>query len=265
MEPLPTSYFVGAFGVTAVLCLALPVAVIVAVRRTELRARAVLVGMLTFAVSQLFTRIPAVALLQSMLADWIAASATHQWIWLVALCFSAGLFEETARALGFRFLLGSLPDRPATPVAAGLGHGGLEAFVLVGVGSAVTAGTFLWLQRLESLPFPPEAAEAVVAQRDAMAAMGGLGPLAALYERTMSIALHVALSVLVFHAVRARRWWLVVLAILLHGVANLGTLAVADWVGPGLRGVWLSELTLTLLVAATVVLVWRIVRGTFDR
>ena len=266
MEPLPTSYYVGALGTAVLLCLVLPIAVVIAVRRTSLRARAVAVGVLTFAVSQLLTRLPAVILLQLLLTDWLAASKVNQWIWLVALSLSAGLFEESARALGFRWLLKPLPRTMATPVGLGLGHAGLEAMALVGATHLITVATFYWVSGLETLPVPPEAQEAVIAQRDALAAMGALGPLASLYERVVSGLFHITLSVLVFHGVReGKTVAFVALAILLHGVGNLGTIAAAGVLWPGtLGGIWVTEGVLSVIVALTALLVWWIVRGSFE-
>lgn len=265
MQPLPTSYYAGAIGAALVLCLVLPIAVVVLVRRTSLRARAVAVGLLTFALSQLLTRLPLVMLAQVLLADWLAGSEMNQWIWVVALSFTAGLFEESARALGFRYLLKPLPRTMATPLGLGVGHAGLEAFTIVGLSHVVTLLTFWWLSGLEVLPMPPEAQEAVIAQRDALAAMGSLGPLASLYERVASGVFHCTLSVLVFHGVRERRWRLVGLSIGLHGVGNLGTMVAQRFLWPGtLGGVWATEGALTIIVALVVLLVWWIVRGSFD-
>jgi uncharacterized membrane protein YhfC len=87
-------------------------------------------GALGFALSQLFTRVPAVIVLQVALRDELKASPMLQAGWLVVLALTAGLFEETARFWIFR---GPLKDfrRWRDAVGYGVGHGGLESALLI--------------------------------------------------------------------------------------------------------------------------------------
>lgn len=257
MDPLPVSYYVTAFAVGGLLTVGVIIALVVVIRRTPVRLVCVAVGLLTFAVAQLFTRLPLVSVVGLTSGGWIAA---HPWIWLVVLALTAGLFEETARALGFRLLLRREPDRLATPVGAGLGHGGLEAVVLVGLSVLATAATFLVYQSPQA---PGSVPAALVAQRDALVALGPIGQLAALYERFPTIVLHVALSVLVFTAVRRRLRLLLVLAIVLHAVVDLVAAVAARLVGARTAGqVWTTELVLTAVITVVVITIWSVVRRT---
>ncbi|WP_114560380.1 YhfC family glutamic-type intramembrane protease [Desertihabitans aurantiacus] len=257
---LPGTYYLAAAVVAALLVLGPVVAVVVVVRRTPVRLVAVGVGVLTFTVSQLLLRIPLLSVVEPLLAGWVAA---HPLLWLALLSLSAGVFEETARALGFRFLLRREPSRAATPLGAGLGHGGIEAALLVGVSIASSALLF-WALDTGSLPaavLPPEAQQTLAAQRDATAGLGAGGPLAAGYERVVAMALHLALSVLVFVAVRTGRRPLVVLAVLLHGAVNFCAVATQQLLGTSsLAAVWQVELVLTVATALVVLLVWSTTR-----
>lgn len=255
MDPLPTSYYVMAYVVGGLLTVGVVIALIVVIRRTPVRLVCVAVGLLTFALAQLFTRLPLISVVSLTAGGWIAA---HRWIWLIVLALTAGLFEEVSRALGFRLLLRREPDGLATPVGAGLGHGGLEAVVLVGFSVLATAVTFGVYQSAQA----PGAAPAVlVAQRDALVALGPIGQLAGLYERIPTIVLHVALSVLVFTAVRRRRSVLILLAIGLHAAVDLAAAVAATVLGARTAGqVWTTEIVLTAVIVAVVLIIRWIVR-----
>lgn len=89
-------------------------------------------GALTFAVSQLLTRIPLITNVLPVLPEWQAILANAV-LSAVILGFSAGLFEETGRLI----VMGTFFRKRRTHadgVSFGLGHGGLEAGALVGLG-----------------------------------------------------------------------------------------------------------------------------------
>nr|WP_231747601.1 YhfC family glutamic-type intramembrane protease [Auraticoccus cholistanensis] len=257
---MPVSYYVSAVVVTVAVVLGPVLLAVLLVRRTSVPARAIWVGVLTFAVAQLFTRLPLMSAVQAGAGGWVLA---HPVLWLVLLCLSAGVFEEGARWLGFRFLLPGEPDRRAVPVGAGVGHGGLEAVVLVGVTVGTTALTYAVLGsgQLPSGSLPPEAVSALQTQRDALAQLGAAGQLAALWERVVAMGVHVVLSVLVFRAVRDRRLPLLVLAVLLHAGFNAVPLLLQPHLEPGLATTWLLELALTVAAVVLAAVVWLVVRA----
>ena len=88
-------------------------------------------GVLSFSISQFLIRIP---LLQNVLAiqPWfILFGMKYPLIYLFFLSFTAGLFEESGRYLIFKKFLSQL--NPKQIFFFGLGHGGVEAFGLVGL------------------------------------------------------------------------------------------------------------------------------------
>lgn len=63
-------------------------------------------GVLVFLVSQLLTRSPLLAVLEAtVLAPLLRTSAVFNWIWLVILAVTAGLFEEVGRYVGYRLFM----------------------------------------------------------------------------------------------------------------------------------------------------------------
>ncbi len=142
------------------------------------------------------------------------------WFNTLFLAFTAGLFEEPARYLVLRFL-GKETRGWNGAVMFGAGHGGIEAILIVG-GSAI-ANLFLLLNAdalLAQTRAAPAQVDALATQIQALQSVniGLIG--ASLIERVFAIMLHIGLSVMVMRTVEGRgvRW--LILAILIHGIAN---------------------------------------------
>jgi uncharacterized membrane protein YhfC len=207
-------------------------------------------GALVFFVSQMVTRLPLVQVGQVLLQDALSSTVV-QWIWIVVLSFSAGLFEEGGRWIGYRWLF--RPEertwRPA--VVYGLGHGGLESMVLIaGLGMLSLVG-LLAMSSTDLSQLQPEQREAVQAQLAAVAAQPAWFPLLGAWERLSAMTIHVGLSLIVLQAFRrASGIWLLA-AILVHGTVNVVGLTVLRLVG-GMTpaGLVLVEVVIMLMAIA---------------
>ena len=139
---------------------------------------------------------------------------------------AAGVFEETGRYVAFRWLLSKkrYPERD-TAVTYGIGHGGFEAMLLLGVPYAGDA----WFALLY-LSGNFQAALALTGG-DTLALASRLGELAqltpaicavAMLERAAAMIRHIALSIFVFLAARNKsQWTWFPFAILLHAIADM--------------------------------------------
>lgn len=180
-------------------------------------------------------------------------------------CLAAGLFEETARLLGLRWLC-RRNDAPMTGFAYGVGHGGMEAILIAGVGavSNLTMMAALNAGQAESiLAAAPEAQRAAVqAQLEQLAALPSLVFLASGVERAITIAFHIALSMVIWMVVTRRLpGWGYPAAILLH--AAMDVFAMAYQLGR-ISNIWLTEALVgvfTLLVCLGVGRVYRAVQA----
>ena len=165
----------------------------------------VLIGALAFFVSQVCLRIPILNALSSQ--GWYKAFAQNLVPAAVILAFSAGLFEESARYAGARYLLkGRLGYRDA--VAFGLGHGMCEAVLIVGlreVNNFITVVMANGGTLAASMPAD--------SYRQLMATMLAATPaliFMAVWERVSTVLFHVFATVLVFRGVRehkTRYYW----------------------------------------------------------
>lgn len=184
-------------------------------------------------------------------------------IWLYALYggLMAGLFEETGRFLAFRFVLRRNLAKNQNALMYGAGHGGFESIVIVGltminnlawsfmINSGNTASLTGGLSG-ETLSQVEQGINSLITTPSWQFLMGGL-------ERVFAIVLHIALSVLVWFAVKERdRLYLYPLAILIHFAVD----AVGIMLSQLGVNVVLIEVVVAVFTAAAVLIarmVWR--------
>ena len=161
------------------------------------------IGMAVFAVFQLFTRIP---LLQAVLplTGWFQQMAQIPWLYSLFLGLTAGIFEETGRYLAFRFVL-KKERRFEDGLLFGLGHAGMEMIALLGLTylNNILLALMLNSGMLDTLPGLDAAAIELLTQQLSGITLPLIG--VALYERLVTLALHMGFSVLVLYSVRAKR------------------------------------------------------------
>lgn len=174
-----------------------------------------LLGALTFFVFQMLTRIPLIQILSTQ--PWYLAFARARPIVYSFLIggLSAGVFEELGR-LAVMLLLMKKYRSWADGAAHGLGHGGFEALMLVGLNTAV----------------------ALALQPDALFSQGAFALFLGGVERISAMLFHLGASVLVMRGIQTKRYWTVLVSILLHTLFN-GPIALFQLAGaPN----WLMEL-----------------------
>ena len=146
-------------------------------------------------------------------------------IWLYGLYggLAAGIFEETGRRVAFRFILRKHRTR-VTALGYGIGHGGCEAALLLSVTyisnivllSMANSGELLTMAHAGGA-LPREVLDAVAQLMEIPAATF----LWAGVERVSAMALHMALSVLVFAAVaQPGKRGLFLTAVLIHAAVD---------------------------------------------
>ena len=120
-----------------------------------------ILGALGFIVTQILVRVPILTALQSQ--GWfIAFSENHLFLYAFILAFTAGLFE-----LAGRFAVAKLMGKKLTcqrSLAAGMGHGGIEAIILVGM---AYINNLVYIAMINNGTFDSMVAEVVAAGVDA--------------------------------------------------------------------------------------------------
>lgn len=147
-----------------------------------------LVGIVTFVLSQIVLRLPLLSMLMKSLSISMYFQ-THFILYILFLGITAGLFEEIARAIGF-YCMKKHHDSLWDALALGFGHGGIEAVLLVG------------------LPLLHN----TVSMENVMIAC---------FERFVVIMIHVALSIIVWWGVHQKRIYITGVAVLFHALLDV--------------------------------------------
>lgn len=200
-------------------------------------------GALAFVISQVLTRMPLMMFVVPQLPESVSGFLMSAPVG----SFSAGLFEETGRLVVMLLLMKAF-RRWIDGVSFGLGHGGIEAILLVAMAnvnnlvlaSLINAGQ--WDTIAQALP--PEAAEqlhtALTETVPALFLLGGV-------ERLAAITLHIACSLIVLAGIaHGRKLIAWIAAVLLHGTFNLVAVSL---VSAGIDLVLVEVVLLALAIA----------------
>ena len=229
----------AAIIIQIILCLGIPIVLLLVWRKkTKANLLPALVGAGVFIVFAL--------ILESILHQFVLVKDSPLQrvvtgnVWLYALygCFAAGIFEECGRFFGYKVLL-KKHSRRETAITYGIGHGGIEMMILVGVGMISNLALYFAAKAMgmeNYLALIPDA------QRDAVAgalnAIGGIQPVTIMWsvlERLSALVIQISLSVLVFTACRdSKKWYLFPTAILLHALVDFPAVLFQQGIIPSL-------------------------------
>jgi uncharacterized membrane protein YhfC len=143
--------------------------------------------------------------------------------------FMAGIFEETARLIGFSILRKKYGGI-GTALSYGIGHGGIESVMLAGVSMilALAAGILINSGNIEIITgkLQGEVLEAISGQLDKLADTAPYMFLIGSLERIFAITIQISLTIMVYHAVYSGKMRLFPLAILLHAIIDIPAAAM---------------------------------------
>jgi len=194
-------------------------------RRFSLSWKLVLAGGLTFIASQI-PHIPLVLGLNNFLKNQsLLVNA-------VILGLLAGIFEETARYILFKFILKTARTWKEG-VLVGLGHGGTEALIL-GVFAALGFINMLIYRNVDLSTVPSIPAEQLELAQQQVAAYWSVPWYMAVMgfvERIFAMCLHVSLSVMVLYALANKTLMWFWLALLWHALVDAAAVYIGQSVG----------------------------------
>ena len=210
-----------------------------------------LLGALGFFVPQILIRLPILSGL-SQLSGFAAFAQTHPVAYGFGLAFTAGLFELAGRYAVARVLKKNLTYRRA--LAAGLGHGGIEAILITGLAYLSNVVILVMLQTggFDAVLTQTGDASQLLAARDALVNTHWALFLLAGYERLLAMTCHVAMSMMVCYGVHTNRvlpWTLACLAV--HTCMDF-IASISLFIGRGLTLAAAYTVIYILLTAITV-------------
>ncbi|MFB0920719.1 MAG: YhfC family glutamic-type intramembrane protease [Oscillospiraceae bacterium] len=209
------------FAIICSVILPITLTVIFCVRKKD-SWKPILFGTLTFIFFQVLTRIPLLQLVLPYQAWYITFSNTQPILYGLFLGSTAALFEEGGRYIVMSLFL-KKHRSTSDGIAFGVGHGGIEAIYIVGIGT---------IMALLTTPFP--------STPSLMFASG--------IERVSTIVLHVGWSVMVMKSIREKNLWWLMLAFVMHTVIDFS--AVTFLTG---MGTWTLE---AAVFAVALLMVW---------
>ncbi len=216
-------------------------------RTLQLTWKLVLAGGLTFIASQVL-HIPLLSVLSPFLKD------NPLLINAILLGLLAGIFEETARYILFKFILKNVHTWKEG-LLVGLGHGGTEA-LLLGILAAASFANMLVYRSVDLSTVPSIPANQLELAKQQVAAYWSAPtylPLLGVVERILAICLHVSLSLMVLYAIANQKMIWFWLAILWHTVVD----ATAVFVGPKI-GALSTEGVIAIFAIVSLWLVFRL-------
>ena len=192
-------------------------------RRGKEGFRPIWIGAAAFVLSQVghipFNQYLMMPVLESWGIQASAQSGVSLLVLGVAAGLSAGLFEEITRYFVFRTWLKGSPGE-LLPVKYGIGHGGVEAFLL-GLVTLVALTQVLVLSGENALlSFSSEEVALVKSQLEVYWAVPWQHSLLGAWERVSAMAFHIGASLMVYKSVRQKNILWLIIAILGHTGLN---------------------------------------------
>ena len=185
--------------------IALPLALgYILIKRLNTSWKIWLIGAMMFLVS--LVRFPINNYLTQLVISGEITSISYWLIYLIP-SITSGLFEESARYLGIRYLIKT--DSYRTGILYGAGHGGIESIFLVGL-NVLTIGIILVTN--------PETLGEM--QLYSINSTPWYLPLVGAYERIMTMIIQLSLSIMVLETIRQKKIQYLILAILIHAAIN---------------------------------------------
>jgi uncharacterized membrane protein YhfC len=169
----------------------------------------------------------------------------------VAILFglSAGVFEEVARYLVYRFWMKDVRSW-REGVFFGLGHGGVEAIIL-GALAGLALYAALAFQSTDFEALEPDQLQAITLQFEAYWASPWFEVLLGFVERVFALMMHVSLALLVLQVFLRRRAWWLALAIIWHALVDaVAVFGLYTW------GPYWTEAAIGLLGISSLAIVW---------
>ncbi|WP_017547686.1 YhfC family intramembrane metalloprotease [Salinicoccus carnicancri] len=204
-------------GISGLFSILLPfIFILILRRRFSIRWIPILIGAATFIIfAMVLEQISHLLVLRPGEGGEVHTLVDSPWLYVLYGVLAAGIFEETGRLTAF-LLMKKKYRQVDSAISYGIGHGGIEAVIVLGLGMLNTIIFSFMINSGSSIvdTLPQATVESIVGTPAVAYALG-------IVERIFAIGVHLGLSVIVFAAVMKGRWRLFPLAIVLHALTNM--------------------------------------------
>ncbi len=231
------------FGTPIALC-------IIARKKLNAKLRPVLIGAVAFIVF--------VTMLESIMHSLVVTATGDLLtgnVWLYALYggLAAGLFEETGRYIAMKYYMQKTLTKQNS-IMYGIGHGGMEAILVAGMAAIYNISTAFIINagNIESLLVGLDDAEksTVMEQLTVLWTLPSYQFYMSGLERISAIILHIALSYLVYRAVKYQKMQFYFLAFGIHFLVDALTVILSSYLSALTYGTLILEIVLLAIMVA---------------
>lgn len=211
------------FIVTLIICMGIPIGSLIYIAlKKKSCLKPFFMGVLVFIVSQMVLRIPIIQVVLPNFDWYNNMPMLYPIVYLIFMSFSAGVFEEIGRYIGFKGLKKNRTWKDG--IAFGLGHGGIEALMITGV---TTINNMVVVNSVNNGTF--DGAKLGVSESTIIGMFENITNTDILLggvERISAMILHVFLTMIVLYAIKQRKKIYVVLSILAHGLVDFSVISL---------------------------------------
>ncbi|MGL5634521.1 MAG: YhfC family intramembrane metalloprotease [Sarcina sp.] len=213
------------FNIT--ICFGIPIGSLIYFIKKKNYVKFYFIGVAVFFVSQILLRLPIMSIL-AINDEYVAFAAFYPILYVLFLSFTAGLFEEVGRYIGGKTIKkGSIGFKEC--IAFGLGHGGIEAILIVGIINIQNLLLYLFSKGIIKselfLGFTKETIVEVFNNTSPfLISLGGT-------ERIFAIIFHIVASIIVLYGVKVGAKKYLFLGIGIHTIFNFIGVTVTSVLG----------------------------------
>ena len=213
-------------GITGLIWILLPIgACIFAAIKLKASPITILIGATVFFITQYMLRLPLLQFIFTI--PQVQIGLMNPITYNSILSLTAGIFEECGRYIAFLWLLKN-HRQWKDGMLYGLGHGGIEAILLVGLGNINNLIVSAAVSSGASSTLPANSLAQINAAAAALTSLTAYDFIAANAERLFTICLHIALTMLIIYSIRERKSIYLLVAILAHGFVNFSAVMLSN-------------------------------------
>lgn len=174
----------------------------------------------------------------------------NPWLYMLYGGLMAGLFEETGRLVMMKYALRKFREWK-DGLAFGLGHGGIESILIVGLNSIVFLVVAVLINNgtFENFMVNGEMKEALLPVKEHLTNGSPFLVLIGGIERLSAIAIHIGLSILVLYAVRSGKMIYYLYAIFFHAMFNFPAALYQKGV---IKNIYILEVILAIIAVCMI-------------
>ncbi|OVE66730.1 hypothetical protein CCS79_17275 [Clostridium diolis] len=237
------------FIINIIICFGIPFGTLIYIIINKKNAgKSFFVGTCVFFIFQVLIRMPLLRYVLSQMEWYNVMASANPIEYGLFLGLTAGLFEEVGRFLGFKIIL-QKNLRWIDGIVFGIGHGGMEAVLFVGVSCIQNLMMLISLNNgilnYTQIGMSEQSVRASFATTtNVMVLMGGV-------ERIFTFIIHAGLTLIILHGIKKNKFIYLGLAIFIHTIVDSAVVIL-----PKVFNIGIIEIELFIGMLALLILIY---------